>query len=154
MKVLSCWELLAQRLRENVYLTPTLGRETKNFLTVGEDPGISPKGLYGVRWCGRTHPHPSDKFSSIHKRSSNQLVLILPFVLLFRGPFPSCFLLRGRKEAKQAKGSAERARIAASVSSACSSHPNTTPNSYTHRQLNPENEPGLFFGADLRQIDH
>jgi hypothetical protein len=27
-----------QRLKENVYLAPTLGRETKGFLMVGEPP--------------------------------------------------------------------------------------------------------------------
>ena len=35
MMVLSCWGFKAHRLRENVYLAPTLGRETKNFLTMG-----------------------------------------------------------------------------------------------------------------------
>jgi hypothetical protein len=32
-----------QMLRENVYLAPTLGRETKGMLTVGKGP----RGLYG-----------------------------------------------------------------------------------------------------------
>jgi hypothetical protein len=48
--------LLAQRLRENVYLAPTLGRETKDFFTVGEAPPKVLEAYMGeMVW-----PHPPE----------------------------------------------------------------------------------------------
>jgi hypothetical protein len=49
-----------QWLRDNVYLVPTLGRETKAFLTVGEGPCQKSYRLIWVRQYGRqTHPKPN-----------------------------------------------------------------------------------------------
>jgi hypothetical protein len=36
-----------QQFREDAYLAPTLGRETKGYLIVGWGPAQSPRGLYG-----------------------------------------------------------------------------------------------------------
>jgi hypothetical protein len=38
LKLLGYWGLLAPTTMENVYLAPTLGRETKGFLKVEEGP--------------------------------------------------------------------------------------------------------------------